>query len=122
MSPRGSAPESLDVSVRSDAKFFASERKDNDNLQVNDRFAKLNKGKITEVEENDLELEGGASDIKKLVKNEVEKPLNIKSAHFEVTKNKVIEAFDIMNILRANLDSKNFINEFLSQDQLVMLG
>jgi hypothetical protein len=27
-----------------------------------------------------------------------------------------------MNILRANIDSKNFINEFLTQEQLVMLG
>jgi len=27
-----------------------------------------------------------------------------------------------MNILRSNIDSKNFINEFLTKDQLVMLG
>lgn len=27
-----------------------------------------------------------------------------------------------MNILRSNIDSKNFINEFLTRDQMVMLG
>ena len=33
-----------------------------------------------------------------------------------------MDAFDIMNILRSSMDCKNFIYEFLTKDQLVMLG
>jgi hypothetical protein len=57
LSARGGS-DSLDASVRSDAKLFGSEMKGN-----NERFNKASRGKITEVDENDLELEGGANDI-----------------------------------------------------------
>lgn len=106
------------MSVRSDAKLFGTENKGN----IDERFSKANRGRITEVEENDLELEGGANDVPQFEKNEILDPLKVKSAHYEVTHKKVNEAFDIMNILRANIDSKNFINEFLTQEQLAMLG
>ena len=46
--------ESLDASVRSDSKFLQSDKKD--------KLTKAKGGKLTEVEENDLELEGGMMD------------------------------------------------------------
>jgi hypothetical protein len=55
--------ESPDMSMRSDAKLFGNEMMNN-----NERFKRAN-GKITEVEENDLELEGGANDIPQFEKN-----------------------------------------------------
>lgn len=128
MSARGGGDESFDASVRSDAKLFGSEAKSSYNEKLN----KANKGRITEVEENDLELEGGMSsevafDVAKSIyiyeRNKIIDPLKVKSsAHFAVTQKKVTEAFDIMNILKGNIDSKNFINEFLTQEQLIMLG
>jgi len=39
--------------------LFGSENKGSNN----ERFNRANKGKMTEVEENDLELEGGANDV-----------------------------------------------------------
>ena len=52
----------MDISVRSDAKFFPSDRKELNSNQLKDKLSKAQGGKMTEVEENDLELEGGMFD------------------------------------------------------------
>jgi len=54
--------DSVNASLRSDAKFFPSDRKDITISKSNDKLSKAQGGKRTEVEENDLELEGGMLD------------------------------------------------------------
>lgn len=55
--------------------------------QLKDKLSKAQGGKMTEVEENDLELEGGMFDqgTPKFERNQINDPLRIKSAHFEIT-------------------------------------
>lgn len=73
----------------------------------------------------DLEMEGGQPqpmENKNFFKNTIKDPFNNSSRQFQITERRIDQAFDIIQLLRVSQDSRNFLSEFLTDEQSSMLA
>ena len=74
----------------------------------------------------DLELEGGRPDqpenSQTFHKNTILEPFDFASVQVSITERRLEQAFDILNVMRTSIDSRNFLAEFLTDEQALMLA
>lgn len=59
---------------------------------------------------------------KNFFKNTIKDPFNNSSRQFQITERRIDQAFDIIQLLRVSQDSRNFLSEFLTDEQSSMLA